>query len=195
VERDSFSIWMWDGEYYRYMWSEYVAPLYRFQAAFDGDYFTSLGLDDRAEVSYSNTINSSTLKPGSSVDWRRDHNCYIGEDEKPDTTEPQRIKAYARFRMVELFAKTNSLSKAKAQWQFLKDNYLLNTPGHIYAYLANVFWQEFQKKEDISAACALVREESEKNKDEVFALFGEYGFGNPGPTVDDICPFFTPPAE
>ncbi len=103
VSRNFSSIWMWDGEYYRFMWSEPVSPLYRFQAAYDGDYFTSIGLYDRAERNYLNAINSQTLKPGSTVDWERDHQCPVNPGEKPDPTERQTITAYARLRLLELY--------------------------------------------------------------------------------------------
>jgi hypothetical protein len=189
VVRNSNSIWMWDGKYYHYMWREYVAPMYFYQAAYDGDLFSSFGLYDRAEAAYGKVLSDHALKPGSTMNWRRDFQCPVGENDKPDSTEPQRIKAYSRFRLVELYAEINQPSKGKAQWQYLMSNYPESVPGYIYAHLADVFWNEFQKKQEISAACALVRDESEENKEEVFGLFSEYGYQNSGPTVDDICSF------
>jgi hypothetical protein len=194
VVRNDYSIWMWDGEYYRYMWTEPVAPLYRFQAALDGDLFSSIGLFDRAETMYLRAVFDSKLKPGSSVDWRRDYDCYVSDEEKPDATEPTRIQAYARFRLVELFTRVGRVMEAESHRSYLRTNYPLGSPGYFYAYLANVFWWEYTKEENISAACAAVRREAEKNQTGVFGLFANYGYSNPGPTLENICPF-TSPAE
>jgi hypothetical protein len=191
VSRNSNAVWMWDGEYYRYMWREPVAPLYRFQAAFDGDLFTSYGLFDRAEATYLRAVNDSSLKRGSRADWATDWNCGMPPDLKPDVTEPQKIKAYVRLRLVELYAALGSPSKARTQWQYLADNYPPDSPGHLFASLADIFWQEYQKEEDVSAACTAVRNEARANQEGFLALFDGYGFGNPGPSVESVCPFVT----
>jgi hypothetical protein len=195
VVRNSYSIWMWDGEYYRHMWREPVAPVYRFQAAFDGDLFSSLALFDKAETMYLRAVFDSSLKPGSPADWKKDMECPMGATETPDSTEPQKIQAYARFRLVELFVRAGRVMEAEWHRSYLRSNYPPGTPGYIYGYLANTFWWEYVKEEDIAAACGAVKRESEKNKADVFALFSAYGFQNPGPTLESICPFSAPAAE
>ena len=50
------AMYMWDGEYYRFMWTVRSAPVYRFQAAFDGDYFASIGLYDKSEKMYQQAL-------------------------------------------------------------------------------------------------------------------------------------------
>lgn len=193
--RSTFYIWMWDGEYYQYMWEEWAKPLYRFEAAHDGDYFASIGLYDRAETMYLRAVFDESLKPGSDADWRKDGGCPLGEDEKPDTTEPPRIRAYARFRLVELFTRVGRVMEAESHRSYLRTNYPLGNPGYIYAYLANTFWWEYVKDENISAACAAVIRAAEENEKDVFGLFEEYGYLNPGPMLENICPFSAPSAE
>jgi hypothetical protein len=189
VERNSLAIWMWDGEYYRFMWREAVPPVYRFQAALDGDSFTSIGLYDRAETMYLRATFEEALKPGSLGDWLRDMHCDGAGMVKPDSTEPIKIRAYARFRLTELYVHLGRVMEAESHRTYLRANYPLGSPGYIYAYLANAFWWEYVKDEDITAACAAVRGEAEKFQADVFNLFENYGFLNPGPTLDTICPF------
>jgi hypothetical protein len=194
-DRNSSAVWMWDGDLYRYMWREFAAPHYRFQAAYDGDYYSYLGLFRDAETMYLRAVFDSSLKPGSSVDWGRDGGCPLGENAKPDSTEPQRIQAYARFRLVELFVRVGRVLEAQTHWNELRARYPIGAPGHIYSYLANAFWWEYSKEGDVSAACAAVRQEAQKNEKETFGLFASYGELNPGPTADTICPFSSPAAE
>jgi hypothetical protein len=189
VARNSSAIWMWDGEFYRFMWREAVPPIYRFQAASDGDGFTSIGLFDRAEEMYLRAVFDDGLKPGSLGDWLRDMHCDQTGMVKPDITEPPRISAYARFRLVELYVHVGRVMEAESHRSYLRTNYPLGSPGYIYAYLANTFWWEYVKDMDISAACAAVRQEAEKFQADVFGLFENYGGLNPGPEISNICPF------
>jgi hypothetical protein len=81
--------------------------------------------------------------------------------------------------------------EAESHRTYLRTNYPLGSPGYIYAYLANTFWWEYVKDEDMTAACAAVRSEAEKNQTDVFALFDNYQSLMDGPTLDTICPFST----
>jgi hypothetical protein len=192
--RDSANIWMWDGEYYHYAWREPTEPQYRFQAALDGDYFSFIGLYDRAERMYLRAVFDESLKPGSPGDWKKNGGCPLDESEQPDPAEPPRIQAYARFRLVELFVRAGRVMEGEWHRSYMRTNYPPGSPGYIYAYLANTFWWEYNNTEDIAAACGAVKREAERNSADVFALFGTYGYLNPGPTADDICPFTAPPA-
>jgi hypothetical protein len=193
VSRNTTSIWMWDGEYYRYMWTEPAPPLYRFQAALDGDLMASLGLYDRAEEMYLRAVFDSSLKPGSRGDWMRDYHCESIHEETPDSAEPERMKAYARFRLVELYVRAGRVNEAEWHRSYMRTNHPVGTPGYFYAYLANAFWWGYADGEDISAACARVVEEAQAHEEDVFGPFEQYGFDNPGPTPTDICPFASSP--
>jgi len=188
-------IWMWDGEYYHYMWRQYAAPIYRFQAAFMGDYDVSLGLYDKSENLYLRAVFDQSLKPGSRGDWMRDGECYGADDFSPDPDEPERMKAYARLRLVELYVHVGRVNEAEWHRSYMRTNHSVGTPGYIYAYLANAFWWGYADSEDISVACARVIEEAEAYEEDVFGPFEQYGFQNSGSTLTDICPFTAPPAE
>lgn len=195
VDRNTFAIWMWDGEYYRFMWREAVPPVYRFQAALDGDSFTSIGLYDRAEEMYLRAVFDDALKPGSFGDWTFDMKCDLIGSGKSDPTEPPRIRAYARFRLTELYVYLGRVMEAGSHRSYLRTSFPLGSPGYIYAYLANAFWWAYVKDGSMTDACAAVRDEAEKFHADVFGLFGNYGFYNSGPTLENICPFTSPAGE
>jgi hypothetical protein len=193
-DRNTDSIWMWEGEQYRYMWNLYSGPQYRFQAAYDGDYYSYIGLFDQAEISYLRAVFDESLKPGSKADWKRDGGCALDAGDQPDYAEPQSIKAYARFRLVELYVRVGRVMEAEYHRTYLRNEFPLGAAGYMYAYLANAFWWEYVKEEEISAACARVRQEAEKYAESVFDPFAAYGSLNPGPTVDTVCPFAAAPS-
>jgi hypothetical protein len=64
VDCNTDSVWMWDGEYYYCMWTEPVPPRYRFQAALEGDLFSSIGLYDRAEAMYRRVVSEVHAESG-----------------------------------------------------------------------------------------------------------------------------------
>jgi hypothetical protein len=187
--RNSESVWMWDGEYYRYMWRLYSDPQYRFQAAYDGDYYAYIGMFDRAEISYLRAVFDESLPSGSRGDWMRDGGCKSEAAVKPDSSEPPSVKAYARFRLVELLVRIGRVREAESHRTYLRNAYPLGSPGYLYAHLANIFWWGYMQEEDISAACVRVRQEAEKHAADVFNPFTTYGSLNPGPTIGNICPF------
>ena len=77
------AVYMWDGEYYRYIWKDPGVPEFHFQAALDGDYYSLIGLFDRAETSYLRAVFDESLKPGSTRIGKEDAKCPLGPDENP----------------------------------------------------------------------------------------------------------------
>ncbi|MBN1437818.1 MAG: hypothetical protein JW929_00275 [Anaerolineales bacterium] len=191
--RNSAAVWMWDGDRYHYMWREFAPPQYRFQAAYDGDYYAYLGLYRAAETMYLRAVYDSSLRPASPADWQKDGGCPAADGLTPNPAEQQKIRAYAWLRLVELFVRVGRVREAEMHWDYLRKGYPIGVPGHIYAYLGSAFWWEYAKDSDISAACAAVRREAQKFEAEVFGPFGSYGAHNPGPTLESICPFDAPP--
>jgi hypothetical protein len=175
-------IHMWDGETFRFMWKELDDPEYRFQAAFDGDYFTNIALYDRSKEYYERAIYVSSLKAFSFEEYCPD----AGVITEPD--EPQRIMAYARFRLLELLVYLQKMNDAENIWEYLANNYSETTPGYRYASLANSFWEAYHNANSIDEACSAVRNEAQQFEQEVFGTLN-YGAKNPSPTLDTICPF------
>ncbi len=175
-------IHMWDGVTFRSMWKEFDDPKYRFQAAFDGDYFINIALFDRSKEYYERAIHNSSLKAFSFEEYCPD----AGVLTEPD--EPQRIMAYARFRLLELLVYLQKMNDAENMWEYLANNYSETTPGYRYASLANSFWEAYHNTNSIDEACSAVRNEAQQFEQEVFGTLN-YGAKNPGPTLDTICPF------
>ncbi len=170
---------------FQYMWTDPGIPEYRFQAAFDGDYFLSVGLYDRSEKSYLRAISDPTLKEFSYQDWV-DGQCSNMGPIAPN--EPQRVIAYARLRLLELHVFLRKIDDAGTEAQYLAIHYQESTPGYRYSALAGIFWETYQTERDISDACAAVRKEAQQYQDELFSSF-TYGYENRGPDADTICPF------
>jgi hypothetical protein len=176
-------IYMWDGEYYRFMWTDPGVPEYRFQAAFDGDYYAAIGLYDKSEKMYLRAINDSALKAFSYKDSN-----YCSNPGESDPNEPQWIMAYARFRLLELYVNLQRMNDAENEWYYLAHNYQSTTPGYPFSSLANTFWKAFQADNNIGNACVAVKNTAGQYDKDRFGLMN-YGYLNPGPTLDTICPF------
>jgi hypothetical protein len=175
-------IYMWDGEYYQYMWTDRGAPRYRFEAAFDGDYFSEIALFDKAEASYRQAIDDPSL-----IHYIFDeYVCTDRKDWEPDDLNT--IIAYARFRLVELIVFLQKMKEAESEFSQLVHDFPEQAPGYQYAFLGNKFWETYQKEKNINDACSAVRAEAAKQPDAVFDPI-YFGYNNPGPTLETICPF------
>jgi hypothetical protein len=182
-------VYMWDGEYYRSMWEDPGEPSYRFQAAFNADYYTKIALYDKSEASYRKAINDSSLKPYYSQDWGKENNRWRCDGKPAEPYEPQRIIAYARFRLLELNIYLQEMGAAKSGVLYLADNFKETTPGYRYALLAIAFWNAYSVRNNLDDACATVRYEAAQFEKEVFGPL-DYGDGViRGPTMETICPF------
>ena len=177
------TIYMWDGEYYHPMWVDPGVPKFRFQAAFDGDYFAQIGLYDKSEGLYRKAIDDSSLKSFSHKDG-----IWCSNPTDSDADEPQLIRAYARFRLLELLVYLHKTGEAGDLRTFLSDHYQAETPGYLFASMAAAFWDSYQATKKIDDACASVKELASQSGQERFGLMN-YGKFNPGPTLDTICPF------
>jgi hypothetical protein len=188
-QRNAKHIFMWNGEQYQYMWTDPGKPEFRFQAAFDGDYFALRGLFDKSETRYRKALNDPSLKPFTNENY---HVCYNPGDFDPD--ESQKITVYARFRLMELEVFLGKLGAAETDWRYLTTQYEESAPGYNFVLLADAFWEAYQAGKNIDDACSAVRAAAEQNEPSDFGLM-DYGALNPRPTVDTICPFHSGTGE
>jgi hypothetical protein len=187
------SIYMWDGQYYRYMWSDPGSPTYRFEAAFDGDYFTAVGLFDKAEASYRRAIHDTSLLAFDYTEWsEKVYDGYCWNDFS-DPDEAYKIVAYARLRLLELYVFLGRQDEAKIVWEFIRTHFSEATAGYAYAALAKVFWDSYSSDGDIEAACTQVREMTHENTEEVYLwmvlLYGSENYSFYLSLKKSICPF------
>jgi hypothetical protein len=186
--RDSTDILMWDGEYYQFMWTDPGVPEYRFQAAFDGDYYVTVGLFDRAESQYLQALNDPDLEPFLWKDWAGNFGIFCAADWFPsEPNEPLYIRAYTRLRLLELYVYMGKMEEGEAVWQYVIGHKATITEN-AYASLVQAFWETYQAGDNIGAACNLVSEMAVDMHEELFSWM-VYGYQNTGPAADTICPF------
>lgn len=186
--RDSTDILMWDGEYYQYMWTDPGIPRYRFQAAFDGDYYVTVGLFDRAETLYLQALNDSELEPFIWREWAEKFGIFCSVDWYiSEPNEPLYIRAYTRLRLLELYVYLGKMKEGEVVWQYINGHRSTATE-YSYASLAQVFWETLQTGNGIDAACNSVNEKAVDMHDDLFSWM-VYGYQNTGPASDTICPF------
>jgi len=182
-------VYMWDGVYFRFMWTDLGDPTYRFQAAFNGDYYSNIALYDRSEAMYRRTIIDSSLKSFYSLDWGKKNNRDWCDGKPHEPEEPQRIIAYARFRLLELLVYLQKMDAAESDWAYITANYPETAIGYPYASLAKTFWDAYQNGKNIDEACTEVRDLASKDSDDILEPL-KYGEGLiQGPTLDTICRF------
>ncbi len=190
------TIYMWDGEFYRYMWIDPGSPSYRFEAAFDGDYFTAVGLYDKAEASYRRAIHDKNLLAFDYAEWsKKVYDGYCWNDFS-DPDEAYKIVAYARLRLLELYAFLGRQDDAKAVWEYIRTHFTEKTAGYEYAALAKTFWESYSTDTDIGTACAAVLEQYQANRDIDVWMILLYGSENQSFYMayqKPICPFSSGP--
>ncbi|MGB7538904.1 MAG: hypothetical protein WBM17_10220, partial [Anaerolineales bacterium] len=186
--RNPIDILTWDGEYYRYMWTDPGIPEYRFQTAFDGDYYVTVGLLDRAESMYLQALSDPKLEAFIWKEWAKYFGIFCGIDwQISEPNEPQYIRAYTRLRLLELYVYQEKIDEAKTIWQSINGHKATITEKS-YASLAQTFWVTFQSGNSIEAACNIIEGKAAEMKEELFSWM-VYGYQNPGPTAETICPF------
>ncbi len=148
-------VFMWNGEEFVEMWRDPGDPVYRFQAAFFGDYYVGIALYDRAEASYHRAISDPSLRQFDFRKWAKDIGLGCGGVTEPG--ESERIAAYARLRLLELLVFLQKMDAAEMQWAYVHDHYRESTPGYPYARLADTFWGAYTSSHLLGEACSAVR--------------------------------------
>ncbi len=180
-------VYMWNGDKFVEMWRDPGDPVYRFQAAFAGDYYTTIALYDRAEASYRKAVGDPSLRRFDFPEWAEE-NFGRSCGGVSDPSEAQRIAAYARLRLLELLVFLRKTAVAESEWKFMTENPREADPGYAYSRLADAFWRAYSENHDLGEACSAVRSAAEQNTRAVFDWM-EYGTYNLGPTPETICPF------
>ena len=64
--------------------------------------------------------------------------------------------------------KNNHLARAQTTYDWLQANFTVDKPGHVYAELAALFWNEYQKSHDFASSCSLTYDYASTHPEEVF---------------------------
>jgi len=102
----------------------------------------------------------------------------------PDPMEWIRLSAYARFRLVQIYAREGKEAAAREQLRAL-ENLVDNVPGIEYAYLAEIYWQAFAESGEIDDACQAVMQAAEG----LTSPLEDYNFATYEPLDEPLCAF------
>lgn len=100
----------------------------------------------------------------------------------PPEEERRTLAAWAYYRLVTALAALGDGPAARAALEALR----ARAPGHPCLPLAEAFWQAWQAQGNLGAGCAAVSAYAGAHP-EVLESFGQYGYGNPGYAVEDLC--------
>jgi hypothetical protein len=192
-ERLSTNTWMWNGVSFTLYSTELEPPEFRFQAIRDGDAATLRGEYGKALTFYQQAVFDEALFGWNPERLRVNNNAYmIGiPTPLPMPEERPRLNAYGRYRILLLHAVQGNDQSAQIVYATLREKFPEGNPGHLYAAMAEAFWQGFQASGEIAAGCELARSFAEEHTEEVLKPLGSsiYGFFYEDYVSADICPF------
>lgn len=192
----------WDGQYFTLTKKFFDPPYYRFQAVEDADYAALDGAYDQALDLYQQVIFNDKLEW-----WTKERREYIGfkliaewqrkpfvaTPPAPDPNEYLYLSAYARFRIMVLHIVRGYESDAQVVYQTLLKKFPGDTPGSVFARMAEGFWETYQSTHSIGEACIVAQGIASPNEKEWTGYFiddyVDYGYPKASYTIDQLCPF------
>lgn len=125
--------------------------------------------------------------------------------------EAAHLQAYARFRLIALYASQNNVEAAQAAYDELMAAYApqpdappaeegqpppptveapVNAalPGSGFAEMARLFWRSFSANQDAARACQMA-EAYARTSPASYEVLNTFGYTNPTVTFNDLCPF------
>lgn len=190
-QREWTDVWAWNGYGFGLLRSEFSSPVYRFQAVQDGDDKAVAGSYEKALGFYDQAISDNGLLGWSQGQLWPDTAYSDAATPTPDPDEGSRLRAYVLYRTILVHVLTDSLEEAQALYGALQEQYPEGVPGHPYAQLAEVFWQEYGARFRVGLACSKAAEYAEAHAEELLAPLssGTYGYLNRDYGAQDVCPF------
>jgi hypothetical protein len=192
----------WDGEHFTLLKKFFDPPEYRFQAVEDADHAVLNQEYDKALDLYQQAIFSDKLEW-----WTQDRKAFIVQQKRakgwrepvptysptPDPNEYFYLSAYARFRIMVVHLLHGYDSDAQVVYQTLLKKYPEGTPGSIYAKMAQVFWQNYEKNHSLGQACEEAITAMKPVEEEATRyLIDDYekdGWGQKHYVIEQLCPY------
>ncbi len=162
-------IYSWDGRTFALTETLWDPSPFRVHVFHDGDRALRRG-DLRAAIAcYQQVVTNpglaeSRLSDRSEAEDRRD------------------LEAFAHYRLVTVHAALGDRNAAEEALQTLKTSYA----DHPCLALAEAFWKAWQADGNASAGCRAAQAHADAHP-EAIGAFGDYGYGNPTFTAEDIC--------
>jgi hypothetical protein len=184
----------WDGIHYLYSDLKIEPAEYRFQAVQDADRQFLLGNYDEALALYRDVIFNGELEW-----WTEERRYYIfnvamnqpvDKIPEPNPDEYPSLEAYSRYRIMLHHVVHGWNNDAEIVYHTLQGKFPEGVVGHEYTKLANLFWNEYAKSNNIESACALVVDYATSNMD-ILNVLGGWGHGSQSHRYipEDLCPF------
>ena len=157
-ERQFTEIWGWNGRSFQFVERVYMMPIYRFQRSADGDLAFALKQFDLALKSYQDVLFDENLFKRDQYLSHLEYCKGIGPAIDPELIENEQdqLEAYARWRILLIHTITGSQDAMQVVYQTLQDKFPDGRPGHSYAFLATVFWEQYEISQSIELACEAV---------------------------------------
>jgi hypothetical protein len=133
-------------------------------AARDGDYTAATDL-------YQRVIEDPNL-----LDW------VSPEEERAD------LSAYAEFKLVVMHTALDQPDRAKESFNRMGESIAASAPQSGYVDLAQTFLSAYDTS-GLQAGCSAVESYAEANVEAILLPLNSFGYGNPGYTAADLCPY------
>lgn len=198
--RATTDIYEWNGIIFMWDRVEIEPPIYRFQAAQDGDRMSLLADYQEALRLYQAVISDNTLYAWSPENYEQQ--LYALNQFTPTPTsipfiqdEYDNLVAYAHYRIMLLQIVQGDLVSAQITYETLQKTFTDGTPGYHFAQMASILWQEYQSSTSLGKACSTVVNYAEEHRNEIFAYLGNteentsHGLQSHYYTPWDMCPF------
>jgi tetratricopeptide (TPR) repeat protein len=196
--RDEIRVYVWNGDLYSQLPSEYSEPEYRFQAVQDGDRETIQRNYEQALTLYQSAISSDKLSEWS-VEMRASQDeipksNYLGQPTPtfpaPDMTEYPRLAAYAYYRIMIIQFAQGQESKAIDTYNTLQNTFGSDLYGSPYVVMATSFWNAYQANQKMYDGCATAIQYAVEHPEILIPLGSDYhGAQSHIYVPSDVCPF------
>jgi len=111
--------------------------------------------------------------------WLSDHPIYSGAGAPPpDKPSRNPLTVYAQFRLLLTYASQGLLDDAKEISQLMHDSFSIESPDQAYVEMADLFYAEFLRTSDLSAACRAAVEFAREHEEEILTPLRSDRFGS-----------------
>lgn len=197
--RDQTDIYTWNGENFVFQKTYFSPPIYRYQAVQDGDREMLDQEYNKALKSYQEAIFSDKLLGWSQAHKDREMLLFsldLQTSSPPpvppdDPREYPNLAAYARYRIMLLHLLLGHTNEAKTVYETLQEKFPEGSEGHVFARVAQAFWEEYTSSKDVAKSYAAAVHVAEQNKNDLYFLGSDFHNSEQDImyTPQDVCPF------
>lgn len=172
-QRNVSRIWKYQSNRKKWVISDEIMgeSEYRIHIVHDADKAAKAGEYQQALVLYERVINDTNL-----VDWQNPNDERIA------------LAAYSRYKMIAIYDILGQIEFAHTILTELADSARENSSQVPYFEMADIFQEAFIEK-GVSSGCRDVEKYAESHSEGILIPLNSFGYGNPGYTAEDICPF------